>query len=542
MDFFNKKVSVLKLAAAVLLCLHLSSPVKATWEYSTHENGLDFVPYRQKRDAPSPPPPAAPEPAPAAPTAPKTADAPTPTNATAEDSNRTTNLTAPTTTTTIPVSVTKIPLLGVNGSGIYKGNTSVPRVSDPILADDNITTTNFEQQEVIIEAQKNINNLTYDNHIFYNSTFIGNVTFFQEHWNNITRPKADIHAVLSNSHRRATTLKLSFLFPFYGHPLHNITVATGGFLYTGEHVHNWLAATQYIAPLMANFDTTLTIDSCVKMYDDGEKFTALWENVNLREDKTKNFTFAATLYKNGDITFAYKDIPIPVQLINDNEHPVKVGISDAYLTDRMMFYVRRKTIYEYHRVTYKGHNITSNTLLKMIALPTCLQYNTCEECTNHETEFNCSWCEALKKCSSGTDRNKQDWVLRACDKTQIVNDSQCPASPNPQHNGTDVTGTVYVTDGEPSRHEAVINTQPEVVPSGQAVKAPAPAPPAGNSPVGAAVSAIAIIALVAALAAWILYAFKNPHTRSGQLLIKYRPSQWSWRRGEARYTAATIHM
>lgn len=27
-----------------------------------------------------------------------------------------------------------------------------------------------------------------------------------------------------------------------------------------------------------------------------------------------------------------------------------------------------------------------------------------------------------------------------------------------------------------------------------------------------------------------------------ELTFQYRPSQWSWRRGEARYTAATIHM
>lgn len=66
------------------------------------------------------------------------------------------------------------------------------------------------------------------------------------------------------------TQKLSFDFPFYGHPVRNITVATGGFIYTGDHVHNWLAATQYIAPLMANFDTKLTNDSFVKMSDDGE--------------------------------------------------------------------------------------------------------------------------------------------------------------------------------------------------------------------------------------------------------------------------------
>jgi hypothetical protein len=66
------------------------------------------------------------------------------------------------------------------------------------------------------------------------------------------------------------TIKLKFDFPFYGHKVRNITIATGGFLYTGEYVHSWLAATQYIAPLMANFDTTLSPKSFVKYADNGE--------------------------------------------------------------------------------------------------------------------------------------------------------------------------------------------------------------------------------------------------------------------------------
>lgn len=49
----------------------------------------------------------------------------------------------------------------------------------------------------------------------------------------------------------------------------NVTVATGGFLYTGEYVHSWLAATQYIAPLMANFDTSMSNVSTVKYSDNG---------------------------------------------------------------------------------------------------------------------------------------------------------------------------------------------------------------------------------------------------------------------------------
>ncbi|PIO55787.1 hypothetical protein TELCIR_22826, partial [Teladorsagia circumcincta] len=65
------------------------------------------------------------------------------------------------------------------------------------------------------------------------------------------------HPLLSGTYRRAVGAKLSFKFPFYGHMMTNLTIATGGFLYIGDQTHNWLAATQYIAPLMANFDTML---------------------------------------------------------------------------------------------------------------------------------------------------------------------------------------------------------------------------------------------------------------------------------------------
>lgn len=67
---------------------------------------------------------------------------------------------------------------------------------------------------------------------------------------------------------------MSFDFPFYGHPVRNVTIATGGFLYTGEYIHSWLAATQYIAPLMANFDTSQSNSSRVKYADNG-KITSL---------------------------------------------------------------------------------------------------------------------------------------------------------------------------------------------------------------------------------------------------------------------------
>ena len=165
--------------------------------------------------------------------------------------------------------------------------------------------------------------------------------------------------MLSTSHRRAMVIKLvliicndviyknsyllqtvqlSFDFPFYGSPVRNITVATGGFLYTGEYVHSWLAATQYIAPLMANFDSGISNSSFVRYSDNGTSFTVVWENVHLQDRRdVGTFSFSTTLLKNGDIMFTYLTVPMQIEAIQDDKHPVKVGLSDAYIIDKVIF-------------------------------------------------------------------------------------------------------------------------------------------------------------------------------------------------------------
>ena len=49
------------------------------------------------------------------------------------------------------------------------------------------------------------------------------------------------------------------------------------------------------------------------------------------------FTFQVILRANGDIEFAYESIPLAITTIQDEEHPVKVGLSDAYIIDRTIF-------------------------------------------------------------------------------------------------------------------------------------------------------------------------------------------------------------
>lgn len=69
----------------------------------------------------------------------------------------------------------------------------------------------------------------------------------------------------------------------------------------------------------------------------GTAFTVLWENVKLQDKDVGTFTFSATLYNTGNIMFAYYSVPITIQSIQDDKHPVKVGLSDAYIIDKTIF-------------------------------------------------------------------------------------------------------------------------------------------------------------------------------------------------------------
>lgn len=64
-------------------------------------------------------------------------------------------------------------------------------------------------------------------------------------------------------------MKLPFEFPFYGHQLADITICTGGYVFTGATSHLWLAQDQSISPLMANFDVSLDDSSSVVLYEEG---------------------------------------------------------------------------------------------------------------------------------------------------------------------------------------------------------------------------------------------------------------------------------
>ncbi|KRF93831.1 plexin domain-containing protein 2 isoform X1 [Drosophila mojavensis] len=458
--------------------------------------------------------------------------------------------------------------------------------TDRALIDD------VDVSDEVITKEANKSQLTrYEDHYdYYRSLLYENKSETDEIWSQYRNIPEN--SMLSSSHRRAMTVELKFAFPFYGHYVRNITVATGGFLYTGEYVHSWLAATQYIAPLMANFDTSMSNDSFVRLLDNGTAFTVVWENVTLQDKPNYGkFTFSATLHKTGDIVFVYYQLPMQINNIQDNQHPVKVGLSDAYIVDKMLFFARRKTIYEYHRVTFSQQEIRNSTIVVLTALPTCLGYSDCQGCINHNTTFECVWCPTLNRCSTstGNDRRKQEWQQKGCDRSMISSSDACPALGQKGNNAEQENNSSNNSNNSSSNNSSNNNSNSSSIPSGSpdangsAGSAPATEPTinstqhpssgtsatagraAGdgvnaeksehlgavlpeNKNVGVALGFMVPICLVFAVTLWLFYAYRNPHTRSGQLLIQskhlhqFRPSQWSWRRGEARYTAATIHM
>uniref|UniRef100_A0AAX7VUA8 PSI domain-containing protein n=1 Tax=Astatotilapia calliptera TaxID=8154 RepID=A0AAX7VUA8_ASTCA len=340
-------------------------------------------------------------------------------------------------------------------------------------------------------------------------------------WVNIDqmdKDKVKIHGILSNTHRQAARVNLSFDFPFYGHYLREITVATGGFIYTGDVVHRMLTATQYIAPLMANFDPSLSRNSTVIYSDNGTALVVQWDHVHLQDNYSLgSFTFQATLHKTGRIVFAYKEIPVEVSQISSVNHPVKVGLSDAFVLVHKIQQipnVRRRTIYEYHRVELTKTKITNSTAVEMMPLPTCLQFTSCSSCISSQISFNCSWCHRLNRCSTGFDRHHQDWM-----------DSSCP---------DEVSVTIS------SLYIIIPDSDFDMMPADSAVDRVK-----GTHPLhtGLILGILLVMLIMIAGVLITVYIYHHPTSAASLFLIERRPSRWpamKFRRGSGHPAYAEV--
>lgn len=337
-----------------------------------------------------------------------------------------------------------------------------------------------------------------------------------------------VHGILSNTHKQAARVALSFDFPFYGHFLRQITIATGGFIFTGDITHRMLTATQYIAPLMANFDPSFSKESTVQYLDNGEVFVIQWERVRLQGKESEGaFTFQAALYKSGTITFSYKDIPLSLDVISSAEHPVKAGLSDAFTVSSPSTQspenTQRQTIYEYHRVEINTTKITNYSAIEFTALPTCLQHNSCDLCLSSNQTSGCSWCNVLQRCSDGMDRHRQEWFDYAC--SEESKNATCE-----DYSRDDTSSITPETEGVTSLIprqkgcESVDETKHHIFKTGSDVKTDPSVKNESNTAVIAGIAAALVLLLALVLVA--LYINCHPHAASPLYLIQRRKSYW----------------
>ncbi|XP_035298698.1 plexin domain-containing protein 2 isoform X3 [Cricetulus griseus] len=355
-------------------------------------------------------------------------------------------------------------------------------------------------------------------------------------------------------------VNLSFDFPFYGHFLREITVATGGFIYTGEVVHRMLTATQYIAPLMANFDPSVSRNSTVRYFDNGTALVVQWDHVHLQDNyNLGSFTFQATLLMDGRIIFGYKEIPVLVTQISSTNHPVKVGLSDAFVVVHRIQQipnVRRRTIYEYHRVELQMSKITNISAVEMTPLPTCLQFNSCGTCVSSQIGFNCSWCSKLQRCSSGFDRHRQDWVDSGCpeeSKEKICEGTE-PAETS-QTTTTSHTTTMQFRVLTTTRR-AVTSQLPTSLPTeddtkialhlkdnGASTDDSAAEKKGGTLHAGLIVGILILVLIIAAAILVTVYMYHHPTSAASIFFIERRPSRWpamKFRRGSGHPAYAEV--
>ncbi|XP_042541916.1 plexin domain-containing protein 2 [Dipodomys spectabilis] len=415
------------------------------------------------------------------------------------------------------------------------------------------------------DGQDNTTQIEEDtDHNYYLSRIYGpSDSASRDLWVNIDQMEKDkvkIHGILSNTHRQAARVNLSFDFPFYGHFLREITVATGGFIYTGEVVHRMLTATQYIAPLMANFDPSVSRNSTVRYFDNGTALVVQWDHVHLQDNyNLGSFTFQATLLMDGRIIFGYKEIPVLVTQISSTNHPVKVGLSDAFVVVHRIQQipnVRRRTIYEYHRVELQMSRITNVSAVEMTPLPTCLQFNGCDSCVSSQIGFNCSWCSKLQRCSSGFDRHRQDWVDSGCPEESKEKMCENVDSVEPSQTTTTIHTTATQFRVLTTTRRTTTSQLPTSLPTeddtkialhlkdnGASTDDSAAEKKSGSLHAGLIVGVLILVLIVAAAILVTVYMYHHPTSAASIFFIERRPSQWpamKFRRGSGHPAYAEV--
>ncbi|XP_068742965.1 plexin domain-containing protein 1-like isoform X6 [Montipora capricornis] len=279
------------------------------------------------------------------------------------------------------------------------------------------------------KRQTYLNKTIQDDHKYYTSLFYQDGGHL---WTDLRQRAGSVRDDhLSSNNRAIGVVKLPFKFPFYGHYVTNATLTTGGFINLGISKSRQVAKFQYVAPLMAHFNPSLNITSTVHHFTDGNEFIIQWSNVILDNDP-----------------------------------------------EGQLF----RTFYTYDAVHINQSWVINNAAVIFRPKASCITAGTCEECAKRResTEFNCTWCQKINRCSDGFDRHRPEWLSSGCISSGKYQVERCFSQESQ-----------IVSEGKQDLEPWMI----------------------------AVICAGAV--LLFACIAWLVYAFTHPNSRSGLCLIQH---------------------
>ncbi|XP_059099133.1 plexin domain-containing protein 1-like [Tigriopus californicus] len=238
---------------------------------------------------------------------------------------------------------------------------------------------------------------------------------------------SQVHDFLSNHSQAAEAVAPGFDFPFYGHMVDQFFITTHGFLSFAPRLHNLMYKTQYIAPLRVKLDPSLSDAATINYLAKPDSLTIQWTNVTIAKPYAHphggNFTFQITLHKNGNINFVYIEVPELLTADALYDHEPVAGLSDAFL-------IGDSELHVYHTLNLDNTDINSKTVVLFKAKPTCIQQQSCEECSSlrQSTEFECTWCSSIHRCSDGADRLREHWNTNECANRNVSTVLECTAA------------------------------------------------------------------------------------------------------------------
>lgn len=130
----------------------------------------------------------------------------------------------------------------------------------------------------------------------------------------------------------------------------------------------------------------------------------------------------------------------------------------------------------------------------------------------------------MNRCSTGTDRKRQHWLQNGCERTLIKASKMCPPLGSKGNNYSSEQQITVPSNGSSEQMSPNMSVTQKASNTDSVLKKAALSH-ADNvkekqSNVNYVLGILLPIILVLTMIMWAFYAYRNPHTKSGQLLIQ----------------------